>query len=308
MPSISSFSGVADEHNFESLSPVLQRPPLPVAEAEPTPQKVLVSVPRRVGNAPEAKRVPQPQQWTGLSSQLSDDYQHDDEHAEPVSPARLESGIALEPAAQSGTVVEPTASVPRPSVPIKLKPKVGLVRTSPLRPKQWRGVAVELAEEFPLANDEEVARAVAATKEEAYPVRAEQPSPTTPSTAPTGPEVRRAAVPLASASAGLEPLQWSGLSDGLASSEHNMRPSYMVPSPENNRQRQRRISREIAEAHKAAESLAVVGNEGKENQTAIPREEERFHHARPTEQPTATPPASTYFDFSPISLVMMGTA
>ena len=54
--------------------------------------------------------------------------------------------------------------------------------------------------------------------------------------------------------AGLEPVQWLGLSQDPSSTLHNI-----APSPENSRQRQRRLSREI-EREVAAVKLAEEEN------------------------------------------------
>lgn len=87
--------------------------------------------------------------------------------------------------------------------------------------------------------------------------------------------------------AGLEPLQYLGLSQDLASAAHNV-----APSPENGRQRQRRVSREIARELKVLlPKLALHGRA------------EDFQHAKPAECTEQAGGVASYFDCSPISLM-----
>ena len=228
---------------------------------------------------PESKPAAEPRQWTGLSAQLASDYQHDDEHA-PNSPMRQCAPSAPPPVSQAvAAAVQPAYPMQLPAGQLRSKPKV----TSPqLRPaaspfgpnpnQQWAGLSAAMADEFPHAeaveDDDE--------RDKGRRVRSVQPG-LSPSTTPTAPPIDAigppgqspvprsparaglaAAEPLSpsfrATPAGLEPVQWLGLSQDPSSTLHNM-----APSPENSRQRQRRLSREI-EREVAAVKLAEEEN------------------------------------------------
>ena len=251
--------------------------------------KVAMVVPIRTRPVqPEAKRAAEPRQWTGLSAQLASDYQHDDEHA-PNSPMRQCAPsttppiIALEPAA------------PRQLLPVQPKPKPkspGLrPAASPFGPnpnQQWAGLSAAMADEFPHAAEADGDEESPQGRHRRSTQLGFSPSsvvPTAPPIDAIGAEVRGGAMPASpgmspsraaragSAAAeplspsfrptpaGVEPLQWLGLSQDSTSALHNM-----APSPENSRQRQRRLSREV-EREIAAVKLAEVA--------------EDFQHARP---------------------------
>ena len=153
--------------------------------------KVAVLVPiwtKRV-NAPEVKRAAEPQQWTGLSSQLSNDYQHDDEHARTASPTVSSTATTVEPAVKL-CLVEQTAPLPLLLLPLRLRPKIVKVgqapEARPFGPKEWAGISAKLKEDFPPAASEHEEWPISAPRAEAFPVSAEQPPPTGPSTAATG--------------------------------------------------------------------------------------------------------------------------
>ena len=243
--------------------------------------KVAMVVPIRTKKliTPESKPAAEPRQWTGLSAQLASDYQHDDEHA-PNSPMRQCAPSAPPPVSQAvAAAVQPAYPMQLPAGQLRSKPKV----TSPqLRPaaspfgpnpnQQWAGLSAAMADEFPHAeaveDDDE--------RDKGRRVRSVQPG-LSPSTTPTAPPIDAigppgqspvprsparaglaAAEPLSpsfrATPAGLEPVQWLGLSQDPSSTLHNM-----APSPENSRQRQRRLSREI-EREVAAVKLAEEEN------------------------------------------------
>lgn len=240
---------------------------------------MVVPIRRKKLITPEAKPAAEPRQWTGLSAQLASDYQHDDEHA-PNSPMRQCAPSAPPPVSQAvAAAVEPAYPVQLLAGQLRSKPKVISPQlrpaASPFGPnpnQQWAGLSAAMADEFPHAeaveDDEE--------RDKGRRVRSVQPG-LSPSTIPTAPPVDAigppeqspgprsparaglaAAEPLSpsfrATPAGLEPVQWLGLSQDPSSALHNM-----APSPENSRQRQRRLSREI-EREVAAVKLAEEEN------------------------------------------------
>jgi len=301
--SISGFSGVADEHNH---SPLVQRQPLPVAESAP-PAKVAKLAPIRTKKrTPELRRVAEPRQWTGLSSQIASDYQHDDEHAQSSAPT-VHSTAAVSVESANPLPLPAVQPRPRPNKLVKAQVKAGQAPAArPFGPKQWAGLSAELAEaDFPHAECEDEHEDEARPRQERQ--KALSPSSAPPTRNLIGVELRSVAKPVARARAGLVPLQWLGLSQegwGPAASASASTLHNMLPSPENNRQRQRRISREIesereSEALKAAEALAT-SKQGKENRKVGA---EDFQHARPTESAVQEGGVASYFDCSPISLM-----
>jgi len=233
---------------------------------------------------PEAKPAAEPQQWTGLSAQLANDYQHDDEHS-PNSPMRQSAPPAATPPARqaAAAVVEHAYPVKHVAVHLKPKPKPISPQTrpaaSPFGPnQQWAGLSATMADDVELPHTAEVVDDER-EREEARRLRSVQPG-VSPSTTPAAPHVASgspgrsqepksparaglaAAEPLSPSfrpmPAGLEPMQWLGLSQDPSSALHNM-----APSPENSRQRQRRLSRElereVAAAKLAEEEKRVAG-------------------------------------------------
>ena len=243
--------------------------------------KVAIVVPIRTKKpiSPAAKPAAEPRQWTGLSAQLASDYQHDDEHS-PNSPMRQSAPAATPPVSQAvAAAVVPAYPMQLPAVQLKPKPKVISPQlrpaASPFGPnpnQQWAGLSAAMADEFPhaeaVSDDDE--------RGEGWRVRSVQPG-LSPSTTPSAPPIDAIGSPgrspglrsparagLAAAEplspsfrptpAGVEPVQWQGLSQDPSSALHNM-----APSPENSRQRHRRLSREI-EREVAAVKLAEEEN------------------------------------------------
>ena len=224
---------------------------------------------------PEAKPKAEPQQWTGLSAQLASDYQHDDEHS-PNSPMRQSAPPTATPPARqaAAAAIEHAYPVKHVAVHLKPKPKAISPQTKPAASpfgsnQQWAGLSATMADDIELPHAEVVDDEE--EREEARRLRSVQPG-MLPSTTPAAPPVAggspeqsqgpksparaglAAAEPLSPSfrpmPAGLEPMQWLGVSQDPSSALHNM-----APSPENSRQRQRRLSREL-EREVAAAKLA----------------------------------------------------
>ena len=239
--------------------------------------KVAVAVPIRAKKPtpPGAKPTAEPQQWTGLSAQLASDYQHDDEHS-PNSPMRQSAPPAATPPASQAAAAAVGHAYPVKHVAVHLKPKPKAISpqtrpaASPFGPnQQWAGLSATMADDIELPHAEVVDDE--GEREEARRLRTVQPG-VSPSTSPAAPPVASgspgrspgpksparaglaAAEPLSPSfrpmPAGLEPMQWQGLSQDPSSALHNM-----APSPENSRQRQRRLTREL-ERDVAAAKLA----------------------------------------------------
>ena len=222
---------------------------------------------------PELRRVAEPRQWTGLSSQIASDYQHDDEHAQSSAPT-VHSTAAVSVESANPLPLPAVQPRPRPNKLVKAQVKAGQAPAArPFGPKQWAGLSAELAEaDFPHAECEDEHEDEARPRQERQ--KALSPSSAPPTRNLIGVELRSVAKPVArgapattstlapwhllvhsvaplaraAARAGLVPLQWLGLSQegwGPAASASASTLHNMLPSPENNRQRQRRISREI---------------------------------------------------------------
>ena len=246
MASVASLTGIHDEHNFETSSPVIYRPPEPVAEApKPAVPLVLPSAEIKIkAPARVAGRQAEPQQWTGLSSQIARDYQQDERN----NSAGAHRPAAPKPVVHEAPAKPQTVPVLLPSAQIKLDQSSATAKIGQAKdvgPLQWAGITAMLDDmqgNLP-AEMEPPAAATMPQKQEAFPVNEIL------TTAPTGPEapVKWRMSKGESSPSCFEPQQWGGLtrSADLDSLTHNL-----MPSPESHRQRQRRLSRELEQENR----------------------------------------------------------
>lgn len=287
---MSLLSSLHDEHNIPTASPGAARPP-PVAApkeapaAKATAPVLLPSAQIKLAKPKEAKRTFEPQHgFAGGSLSSSIAAEHQPEMLRSPSPpvAKPAAKPAAEPAAKIA------APVLLPSAEIKLGGK------GSTKPKQWTepqhgfgggSLSSQFAAEHQpemLPEQQRPSPQKKPAKAEAFPVDEERAlSAPTPDTVPSMGVCSSGSAPVEKMK--LQPAEWTGLAQGMDAAVHNM-----VPSPENQRQRKRRQTRELEEA--AVFAAAEAANAEKENQ-----------HARP-ENPTAVSVAN-YFDFSPLSLM-----